>query len=117
VWSESGPAKPPSLASLATASPPAPAGQGGSGKSVSGQATEHAVKASSKVPAKAKVSDPAIRAAGDLERAKVLEEAGRTDEALRLYRYIAREYADTPSGGQAKDRVDTLMGKPRAKKK
>jgi hypothetical protein len=123
VWSEPGPATPPSLASLATASPPPPASQGVPGQGGSGQATEPAVKATSKAPAKgkgrpkAKISDPATRAAGDLERAKVLEDAGRADEALKLYQYIAREYAETPSGGQAKYRVETLMGKPRAKKK
>ena len=57
----------------------------------------------------------AQRAANALKFGQSKEDAGRSDEALGIYRDLVKSYPGTQESEKAQDRIDVLTGKPRKK--
>jgi hypothetical protein len=62
-----------------------------------------------------KADDASKKAASSLAFGERLEQTGKSDEALRLYQSIVRDYPDTPAAAKAKEYVDTMTAKPKTK--
>ena len=99
-------------------SPSSPAkGSGGPGASPApNSGSTSGPNAKTKAKAKRKVATPAEKAAAELVRGEAIKQAGRSDEALNIYKGIVRDYPDTPSASTAQSYVDSMLGKPKMKK-
>lgn len=60
---------------------------------------------------KPKPIDPAVKAANSLHAGENLERRGKVDEALKVYRELAREYPGTPSAATAAGYIKAITGK------
>jgi serine/threonine protein kinase len=63
----------------------------------------------------AKADDPATKAAKSLQFGELLEQQGKPDQALRLYKEIVHDFPDTPAALKAKENIAALTAKARRK--